>query len=443
MSKPVVAIIGRPNVGKSALFNRLVGRRTAIVEGTPGVTRDRLYGTAVWREREFVVVDTGGMVWPAQAPVQEQVRRQAERAIEEADVILFIVDARTGVVPEDRDVAERLRASRHPVLIVANKVDDPKHTGAYEFYELGLGDPIPVSAIHALGIDDLLDRVIAILPEGEPETAEALAIQVAVVGRPNVGKSSLVNAILGDERVVVDAAPGTTRDAIDTPVVRDDRRLVLIDTAGLRRKARVEEGIERYGVIRSLGAVDRADVVVLVLDASVPPVEQDQEIARYTAEQGRALVLAVNKWDLVSETPKPRDQILMPIRAAMRFVDYAPLVYTSAVKGWGVTMLMDRVVEAADAYARRVATGPLNRAVELAEETHHAPADKAGRELRIYYATQATTKPPTIVLFVNDPGLIVEHYRRYLQGRLREAFDFRGTPIRLVFRARERSGTRQ
>jgi len=439
----VVAIIGRPNVGKSALFNRLVGRRTAIVEDTPGVTRDRLYGTAVWRGREFTVVDTGGMVWPAQAPVQEQVRRQAEQAVEEADVILFVVDARAGIVPEDRDVAERLRVSRRPVLVVANKVDDPTHGGgAYEFYELGLGDPVPVSAIHALGIDDLLDRVAAILPEGAPDITEPPAIQVAVAGRPNTGKSSLINAILGADRVVVDAAPGTTRDAVDTALVRDGRRLLLIDTAGLRRKARVEEGVERYSVVRSLGAIDRADVVVLVVDASASPVEQDQEIARYALEQGKALVVAANKWDLVSETPKPREQVLAPIRAAMRFVDYAPLVCTSATRGWGIGVLMERVIASADAHARRIGTGPLNRAIELAEESHPAPMDKAGRGLKIYYATQPSTKPPTIVLFVNDPSLVVDSYRRYLEGRLRETFNFRGTPIRLVFRARERSVAR-
>ncbi len=439
MSTPVVAIVGRPNVGKSALFNRLVGQRKAIVEGTPGVTRDRLYGTADWGGREFAVVDTGGLVWPAGAQVQEQVRRQAERAIEDADVVLFVVDARAGVVPEDRDVAERLRISRRPVLVVANKVEDSRQTGALEFYELGLGDPIPISALHGLGIGELLDQIAALLPEGGPEEPGSPATQVAVVGRPNVGKSSLVNAILGEDRVIVDPAPGTTRDAIDTPFVRGDRRFILVDTAGLRRKARVEEGVERYSVVRSLEAVDRADVVVLVLDASGPPVEQDQEIARYTAEQGRALVLAVNKWDLVSTTSKPRDDLLAPVRQAMRFVEYAAMVCTSAVRGWGIAMLVDRVTDAADAFARRVATGPLNRAIELAEQAHNPPADGAGRQLKLLYATQPRAKPPTIVLFVNDAGLVTENYRRYLEGQLRETFDFRGTPIRLVFRTRERS----
>lgn len=436
MGKPVVAIIGRPNVGKSALFNRLAGRRTAIVEGTPGITRDRLYAPVEWRGREFSVIDTGGLGSAPEAPLQAQVRRQAERAVEEADVILFVVDASVGVLPDDDDLAEYVRKSRRPVLVVANKVDGPAHGAAHEFYELGLGDPIPVSALHGLGIDDLLDQVLAVLPEGEPDLSGASAIQVAVVGRPNVGKSSLVNAILGEERLIVDPSPGTTRDAVDTPFVRGDRRFVLIDTAGLRRKARVEGPVERLSVLRSLRAVERADVVVLVLDAAVPPVEQDQEIARYTAEQGRALVLAVNKWDLVSASPTPRSQELVGVWGAMRFVRYAELVCTSATRGWGTAVLMDRVIQAADAHNRRIPTGPLNRVIEEAEEVRHPPADKAGRHVKIYYATQPSTKPPTIVLFVNDPELVTEDYRRYLERKLREAFDFGGTPIRLICRTR-------
>jgi GTP-binding protein len=443
MSKPVVAIVGRPNVGKSALFNRLVGHRKAIVESTPGVTRDRLYGTTSWRGREFSVIDTGGMTWPAKAPLQEQVLQQAERAVQDADLVLFMVDARSGLLPEDREIGERLRAPRRPVLLVVNKVDEPGSSTPTEFYELGWGDPLGISALHGLSINDLLDQVVALLPESAPEAAGTPAIQVAIVGRPNVGKSSLVNAILGDERVIVDEAPGTTRDAIDTPFTRGEQRFVLVDTAGLRRKARIDQALERYGAMRSLQAVDRADVVVLVLDASAPPVEQDQEIARYTQEQGRALVLAVNKWDLVSTTPQPRDQLLAPIRAAMRFVDYATVVYASATRGWGIQILMDRVVEAAAAHERRIATGPLNRAIEVAETTHQPSANRAGRQLKIFYATQPATKPPMIVVFVNDPELVTVNYRRYLEARLRETFDFHGTPIRLTFRPRERSAARR
>lgn len=446
MRQPVVAIIGRPNVGKSALFNRLLGRRMAIVEDVPGLTRDRNYATVSWRDRAFSLVDTGGFVSDAAEPILAQVRQQAEHAIEEADVILFVVDAKDGAVTEDREVAQRLREGRRPVLVVVNKADRPDHPGVYEFYELGLGDPIAVSAIHGLGIGDLLDAVVALLPapsavegpEGEePEEAQP-TIQVAVVGRPNVGKSSLVNAIIGEERVIVDAAPGTTRDAIDTPFIRDGQRFVLIDTAGLRRKARIAESVERYSVDRSLAAIDRADVVILVLDAAVSLAEQDQEIARYTKEQGRALVLAVNKWDLVSKTPKLHDAALARVRQEMRFVPYASVVAVSAVRGWGITALIDRITGAALAHDRRVGTGPLNRAVELAEQAHNPPADRAGRQLKIYYATQARSKPPTVVFFVNDPALLTADYRRYLEGRLREGFDFEGTSLRLVFRARER-----
>lgn len=436
--QPVVAIVGRPNVGKSALFNRLVGRRTAIVEDVPRLTRDRLYASTSWRDRPFTIVDTGGFVSAAAEPVQRQVQRQAERAIEEADVILFVVDAQAGIHSEDEVVAQYLRESHRPVLIVANKVDHPSHLGAFEFYALGLGDPVPISAVHGIGISDLLDAILPLLPEGVPEGAALPAIQVAVVGRPNVGKSALVNAILGEERVIVDAVPGTTRDAIDTPFVREGTQFVLIDTAGLRRKARVDESVERFSAKRSLQAVDRADVVIQVLDATTPPVEQDQEIARYTHEQGRALVLALSKWDLVATTPSPRQERLAPVRGAMRFVSYASIVVTSAVKAWGIGALMQRVVEAAQAHDRRITTGPLNRALELAERAHHPPADRSGRALKIYYATQQRAKPPTILLFVNDRDTVTADYQRYLEGRLREAFDFHGTPIRLVFRPRPR-----
>lgn len=441
---PVVAIVGRPNVGKSALFNRLAGRRLAIVEKVPGLTRDRLYAPATWRERPFLVVDTGGFVSDTTEPIQQQVRRQAEHAIQEADVILFVVDAASGIVPEDRELAQHLREGRRPVLLVVNKADRPDHPGHYEFFELALGDPMPVSAIHGLGIGDLLDAVVGLLPEiaSAPEAAPAIA--VAIVGRPNVGKSSLVNAVLGEERVVVDPAPGTTRDAVDTPFVHDGQPFILIDTAGLRRKARIDQLLERFSAGRALGAVDRSDVVALVIEAGAPVVNQDQEIARYTVEQGRALVIAVSKWDLVSKTPNASPERLEAVQRALRFVDYAPVVVTSAERRWGIPALLERVRAAAASFERRIATGPLNREVERAEDAHHPPADRTGRAVKIYYATQPKSKPPTFVLFVNNPDLLTEDYRRYLEARLRGAFDFTGTPIRLVARARERSaGTRE
>ena len=440
IARPVVAIVGRPNVGKSALFNRLVGRRLAIVEGHPGITRDRLYAPASWGPRTFTLVDTGGLVSDAADSIPAQVRAQAERAIAEADVILFVVDAAAGVLPEDHEVAQRLRESRRPVVLAVNKADRPDHPAVYEFFALGLGDPMPVSAIHGLGIGDLLDAVVELLPAGDSALETAPVLSVAIVGRPNVGKSSLLNAILGEERVLVDPVPGTTRDAVDTPFVLNGRHFVLIDTAGLRRKARIDQAVERYSAGRSLSAVDRCDVAVLVIEAGAPAVNQDQEIARYTVEQGRALVIAVNKWDLVGDTDRATPAQLAPVHRALRFVDYAPVVVTSAEKGWGIGRLLERVLVVAESFAHRVPTGPLNRVVEQAEEAHQPPADRSGRHLKIYYATQPKVKPPTFILFVNHPDLLGSDYRRYLESRLRGAFDFTGTPIRLVARARERSG---
>ncbi|HET6781970.1 MAG TPA: ribosome biogenesis GTPase Der, partial [bacterium] len=310
---PTVAIVGRTNVGKSALFNRIAGGRKAIVEDLPGLTRDRLYAQASWRDRAFIVVDTGGYVSNAAEPVQRLVRAQAEQAMEEADLVLLVVDAASGLLPEDREVAQRLREGRTPLLLVVNKADRADHPGTFEFYELGLGDPMPVSAIHGLGIGDLLDAVIELLPVGDSAQETAPVVSVAILGRPNVGKSSLVNAILGEERVVVDPLPGTTRDAVDTPFVWNGRNFILIDTAGLRRKARIDQAVERYSAGRSLGAVDRCDVAVLVMEAGTPAVNQDQEIARYVAEQGRAMVIAVNKWDLVGETDRATPAQLAPV----------------------------------------------------------------------------------------------------------------------------------
>jgi GTP-binding protein len=438
VARPVVAIVGRPNVGKSMLFNRLIGRRLAIVEDHPGITRDRLYAPASWGPRTFTLVDTGGLISHAAESIPAQVRAQAEHAIAEADVIIFVVDMSDGVMPEDHEVSQRLRESRRPVVLAVNKADRPDHPGIYDFFALGLGDPLPISAFHGLGINDLMDAVLARLPEPGPAVESPPAVRVTLVGRPNVGKSSLLNAILGEDRVIVDAVPGTTRDAVDTPFIRDGRSFVLVDTAGLRRKARIDRPLERFSAGRSLAAIDRADVAVLVLDATEPIVEQDQEIARYTLERGRALVVAVSKWDMVSRSPEPHRATLDRVKSGLRFVGYAAIVVTSAPQGWGIPELFGQILLAADAHGRRVPTGKLNRVIEQAEQSHLPPADRFGRQGKIYYATQPGVHPPTIILFVNDPSLFPDEYERYLEGRLRRAFDFEGTPVRLVFRPRER-----
>ena len=433
---PVVVIVGRPNVGKSALFNRLIGKRLAIVEDVPGLTRDRLYAPGDWRGRQFTVVDTGGLISGASAGMAAQVRAQATAALAEADVVLFMVDTRDGLLPEDREIADIVRRSRAPVLLVANKVDNAGHeAAAYEFSALGFGDPLPVSATHGRGIGDLLDAVVAVLPEPSAAPPPAAApVAVAVVGRPNVGKSSLVNAMLGEERVVVDAAPGTTRDAVDTFCERGGRQLVLIDTAGLRRRARVGVAVERYSAVRTERAIERADIAVLVLDATETPADQDQRIARAIADAGRGVVIALNKWDLVAPAPRPERRRERPVRHALRFIDYAPIVTVSATTGWGIAELFEAIARVADAHQSRVGTGVLNRVIGDAVATQQPPSDATGRRLRIYYATQAETRPPTVVLFVNDPERMTESYRRYLERVVRSAIDLTGTPLRIVVR---------
>jgi GTP-binding protein len=444
MSLPVVAIVGRPNVGKSELFNRLIGRRLAIVEETPRLTRDRLYAECQWDGRSFRLADTGGLVSGKAEALLADVRRQTLRAIEEADVLLMVVDARAGPLPEDTEVAAVLREARKPVLLVANKVDDPKHTTAiYEFHALGLGEPLAVSARHGLGTGDLLDEVVVLLPEvGEGEgEGEATGTRVAVVGRPNVGKSSLVNALLGEERVVVAASPGTTRDAVDTHLEFGGRSFVLVDTAGLRRPSRVDGAIERYSVSRTRMAIERADVAILVLDAAQGVADQDQHIARAIADAGRGLTVALNKWDLI-EDPRAQEQVRRRVRHGLRFVPYASLVPVSATQATGIHDLLVMTGSVADAYAMRIATGPLNRIVEGATEATPPPADGQGRHVRILYATQVAASPPTCVLFVNDPALMPATYLRYLERTLREAFPFVGVPIRFVLRGRPQPGAR-
>ena len=434
--RPVVAVVGRPNVGKSALFNRLLSRRVAIVEDIPGLTRDRLQAPCEWAGREFTLVDTGGLVPGSAEPLTAQVRRQAERAIEDAHVVLFIVDAPAGLTPQDEEIASLLRRRRRPVLLVANKVDSQAAAlDAYEFHALGLGEPIPVSAMHGLGIGELLDAVVAVLPEAEPAPeADSDAVRVAVLGRPNVGKSSLVNALLGEERVVVDARPGTTRDAVDTSFQYAGRPVVLIDTAGLRRRSRVEEPVEFYSTRRAYDALARADVAVLVVDATEGITDQDQRIARAAYDAGRGVVVAVNKWDLLTGyTPRQVDRVA---QERLRFLGTVRVCVTSALRRTGIDPLMHAVLEAASAHGTRIATGPLNRTITQAVKKSEPSADARGRRLHIYYATQPETRPPTIVLFVNDPALLTDDYRRYLENRLREAFDLVGTPVRWVLRGR-------
>jgi GTPase len=433
-----VAIIGRPNVGKSALFNRLLSRRLAIVEDTPGVTRDRLQSPCEWAGREFTLVDTGGLVPGTAEPLTAEVRRQAERAIADADTVLFVVDSLAGLTPHDEEIADILRESRAPVLLVANKADSPSQVlQAYEFHALGLGEPIPVSAVHGLGIGELLDAIVAVLPPQGAEMVEEApgeGVRVAFLGRPNVGKSSLVNALLGETRVIVDERPGTTRDAIDTPLVYDGRPVILIDTAGLRRRSHVEERIEFYSTRRTYDALSRADVAVLVVDATAGITDQDQRIARLVYEEGRGIAVAINKWDLLSGyTP---DQVRQVAQDRLRYLSAVPICLTSALRGEGIGPLMEGVFRAAESRATRISTGPLNRVIEEAVRRASPAADPTGRRLHIYYATQPQTRPPTFVLFVNDPRLFMVDYRRYLERRVRAAFDLVGTPVRWTLRGR-------
>ncbi len=433
-----MAIVGRPNVGKSALFNRLLARRVAIVDDVPGLTRDRLQAPCEWAGHAFTLVDTGGLVPGSTEPLTAEVRRQVDRAIEDAQVVLFLVDAPAGLTPQDEEIAALLRRRHRPVLLVANKVDSPSGAlEAYEFHALGLGEPITVSAMHGLGIGELLDTVVAVLPDAELAPPPAETVRVAVLGRPNVGKSSLVNALLGEERVVVDPRPGTTRDAVDTFLVYEGRPVVLIDTAGLRRRSHVTEPVEFYSTRRAYDALAHADVAVLVVDATAGITEQDQRIARAAYDAGRGLVVAVNKWDLL--TGYTVHHVERVVQDRLRYLGTVRVCVTSAVQRRGIGPLMETVFGVAAARERRIATGPLNRALEQAVRSAEPSADARGRRLHIYYATQPQTRPPTIVLFVNDPALLTDEYRRYLERRLREAFDLAGTPVRWVCRGRKAS----
>ncbi len=437
MGSNIVAIVGRPNVGKSTLFNRLTAARTAIEEKVPGVTRDRLYGSAEWRGESFIVIDTGGISFERNDPLIEQVRRQAELAVEEAQVIIFLLDGREGPAPLDQEIANLLRRSGKPVVPVVNKIDHPGAAAEImTFYSLGIGDPLPLSAAHGRGTGDLLDRICELLPE-EPSSAGPAgdAVRVALVGRPNVGKSQLINTILGRERVIVSATPGTTRDAVDTPFNYNGSDYLLIDTAGVRRKSKVKEAVEYYSVLRSLKAVERADVALLLLDAESGIAEQDQKLAGYVDQAGRGLIICVNKWDLLKERQQARQEWLAEIARAFAFASYAPAIFISALTGSRVQELFPLFYRVRQELYRRVPTSLLNELVLDALAVNPPPSYK-GKRLKIYYASQVTVKPPTFVFFVNNPQFMHFSYLRYLENRLREAFDFCGVPLRLKIRAR-------
>ena len=438
-TKPLVAVVGRPNVGKSTLFNRLVGRRVAIVEDTPGVTRDRIYGDAEWLQYSFTLIDTGGIEPASLDKIAIQMRRQAELAIETADVILFLVDGREGMTAADMEVASMLRRSKKPVVLGVNKVDAQKfEDSAYEFYSLGLGDPITISAAQGLGLGDLLDAIVKDFPaavDGE----EQKRINIAVAGKPNVGKSSLINALLGEERTIVSDIPGTTRDSIDTPFEHHGRFYTLVDTAGIRRKRSIEdESIERYSVIRSLAAVRRADVVLIVCDASQGLSEQDVRIAGYAHEDGKPSVLLVNKWDLVEKDTHTIEKFKKDLLVDLAFMSYVPMLFLSAKTGQRVNRVLDLADSVYEQSCRRIPTGTLNDIVGEAVMVNEPPSDK-GRRLKIYYATQAAIQPPTFIVFVNDETLVHFSYQRYLENYLRKSFGLEGTPLRLFFRSRKKS----
>ena len=441
MPKPIVAVVGRPNVGKSTLFNRLVGDRLAIVDDKPGVTRDRLYADAEWLNRQYTLVDTGGLDPDSEDIMTKHIFRQAEAAMESADVILFLCDIKSGIMDADRHVADMLRKSKKPVVLVVNKVDTPSKDNheLYEFYELGLSDPVPISAGQALGLGDMLDEIASHFPPRDAEEEEDNRIKVAIVGKPNAGKSSLINKILGEDRLIVSDIPGTTRDAIDTYVTRDSKEYVFIDTAGLRRKSKVKENIERYSMLRTIAAVERCDVCVLLIDAEEGITEQDTKIAGIAHESGRSAIIAVNKWDLIEKNDKTMREFTKTLETELAYMPYAPKLFISALTGQRVHKLFELVYAAYNNHALRVGTGVLNDVVLEATAMHAPPTDK-GKALRIYYATQVSVKPPTFVLFVNDKKLMHFSYVRYLENRIRESFGFDGTPIHFITREKGESG---
>ena len=435
MKKGVVAIVGRANVGKSTIFNRIVGKRVSIVEDTPGVTRDRIYGDASWLTREFRIIDTGGIELE-NASFTEQIKMQAEIAIEEADIILFVVNGREGITKEDTFVARLLQKSRKPVVLAVNKIDDQIYKdNIYDFYSLGIGDPIAVSGSHGIGIGDVLDEIIHQLPAVE-ETQEDDVIRFSIIGRPNVGKSSLTNAILGEERVIVSDIEGTTRDAIDTAFEKDGQKYCVVDTAGMRKKGKVYENIEKYSVLRALSAIEKSNVVLMVIDGHQGIVEQDKHVAGYAHEAGKAVILVVNKWDLIEKDSKTMKKMENQIREQLKYLDYAPIVFVSAKDHKRVHLLLPLIQEVYANSQKRVATSVLNDVLIDAQTMNPTTTFNGGR-LKIYYANQVSVCPPTFVLFTNDPQYLHFSYKRYLENRLRDAFEFEVTPIHILCRKRD------
>ncbi len=438
MAKPLVAIVGRPNVGKSTFFNKMAGRRIAIVEDTPGVTRDRVYADCTWQNYSFTLIDTGGIDPASDDPLLRQMRRQAEIAIETCDVILFFVDGRQGLTADDETVADMLRRSGKPVMLVVNKIDSVgQFNDVYDFYQLGLGDPIGISSVNLMNIGDLLEELCSHFPDPEEEEDPNAPVQIAVVGRPNVGKSSLTNRILGQERVMVSDIAGTTRDAIDTEFEDGGERFVIIDTAGIRKRKSIEyQSLERFSVVRSLAAIDRCDVALLLIDATQGVSEQDSKIAGYIDEQGKAAIIVVNKWDAVEKDTGTMEEFSKTIRESLKFMDYAPILYLSALTGQRCQKLMEMVRSVYAQATRRITTGLLNDILTDAQAALQPPAT-SGRRLKIYYATQQGVKPPTFVFFVNDEKLMHFSYERYLQNHFRKSFGFEGTPLRFILRERK------
>lgn len=441
--KPIVAVVGRPNVGKSTLFNKISGQRISIVEDTPGITRDRIYADAEWLGREFTLIDTGGIEPYSKDIILSQMREQANLAIDTADVILFMVNVKDGMTAADKEVAAMLQKCGKPIILVCNKVDNPGEPpmAMYEFYNLGIGDPVPVSSIHGMGVGDLLDMVVSYFPEDDGTSEDEDVIRVAIVGKPNAGKSSLVNRLLGENRVIVSSIAGTTRDAIDSELVKNGQKYVLIDTAGMRKRGKINEDVERYSVIRALAAVDRADVCVIMIDATEGVTEQDTKIAGYVHEQGKASVFAVNKWDIVEKETNTMRDFKNRMLEGFNFMMYANSVFISAKTGQRVDTLFEEINKALEENRKRISTGLLNDVINEAVAMVQPPSDK-GKRLKIYYGTQASVKPPTFVLFVNNSDLAHYSYIRYIENKLRAAFGFEGTPLKFIVREKGEKSTK-